>query len=76
MTDIYKEATISLHPERVSDETLAVLNDELQSQTNYTMPQIRGITTFVLDSNDNGLDSHATVHVAVDNDNDDDGGDA
>jgi hypothetical protein len=63
------ERTIDLNPYAVRDETRDALIDEIKAQYDAMhddgLPDVRLVGTVVIDSNEDGLDSHATVFTDV-----------
>jgi len=60
MTDILRQQTIHLNPTEVKDDHLSALNELINDNTDTDI-DIEQISTFVLDSDPTGLDSHATI---------------
>ena len=60
MTDILRQQTIHLNPSQVADEHLAAL-EALIDAHHDTDIDIAQISTLVLDTDPDGLDSHATI---------------
>lgn len=56
-----QKITIDLNPFTVRDDVTDALEAEIRRQADVDLPADFYIDTFVADSNDSGLDSHAVV---------------
>lgn len=59
--DPFQKATIDLNVFDVRDDVVDALDAEIRRQADCDLPDSFIIETFVADSNDDGLDSHAVV---------------
>jgi hypothetical protein len=67
VTEILNSQVIDLNPHEVTDETLAALTEEAQTQADGDLNDIKSISKVVIDTNeDGGLDSHMTVITEAD----------